>query len=157
MEDNKIYYDEWGGGPPFGVSPALHVINSPDSAGLNCNFKKNSFTIMGNSMDGFPNMPSYRPGVLVGSGCDTALSTGVEDIPISETIHLYPNPAHTYITLEAAGQHIDYASIYTLTGQLVSETDHPHIIDIQALPTGMYIVEVRIGDSLSRVKLVKDE
>jgi hypothetical protein len=53
----------------------LSVINSPDSAGLTCDFQPYSFYLGGKrTYWGLPNNPDYDLGPLVGSPCDTLVS-----------------------------------------------------------------------------------
>jgi Secretion system C-terminal sorting domain len=77
MYDNRVYYADFSGGPKIVGDSRYHVINYPDSPGIKCGFVHDQFHLHNNGMFDFPNMPSYRPGVLVGSGCDTAF-TGVQ-------------------------------------------------------------------------------
>ncbi len=64
--DSSMYYTE---------NMNLSVINSPDSAGLACDFQPWSFYLGGKrTYWGLPNNPDYDLGPLAGSPCDTLVS-----------------------------------------------------------------------------------
>jgi hypothetical protein len=66
--DSTMYYTE---------NMNLGVINSPDSAGLACNFQPWSFYLGGKrTYWGLPNNPDYDLPALAGSPCDTLVSIG---------------------------------------------------------------------------------
>ncbi len=69
--DSTMYYTE---------NMNLSVINSPDSAGLACDFQPWSFYLGGKrTYWGLPNNPDYDLGPLAGSPCDTLV--GIEPTP----------------------------------------------------------------------------
>jgi hypothetical protein len=86
--DNKIYLsmcyvDTFGTYFPYlttmynSYNMNLSVINSPDSAGLACNFQPWSFNLGGKrTYWGLPNNPDYDLLALAGSPCDTLVGMG---------------------------------------------------------------------------------
>ncbi len=66
--DGKIYIN------PIGQDTFFHVINTPDSPGLACNFKENGLRTPTYHWDAMPIYPNYRLGALTGSPCDTLRS-----------------------------------------------------------------------------------
>jgi N-acetylneuraminic acid mutarotase/PKD repeat protein len=81
---------------------------------------------------------------------------GVNNIS-ANTIAIYPNPANSEITINAAGQKIDNATIYDINGQTVIDTKSPskNNIDVSQLAAGIYFIEVKVNGMSSRVKFVK--
>ncbi len=66
----------------------LSVINSPDSAGILCNFQPWSFYLGGNrTYWGLPNNPDYDLGALAGSPCDSL--TSISEIPVISEAELF--------------------------------------------------------------------
>lgn len=80
----------------------------------------------------------------------------IEENNISVELKLYPNPAeHTVNILLEGGYEVEDVNIYTLTGQLVlEERSQNNIIDISALTPGLYIIEVLVGCTRIRQKLL---
>ncbi|MBL0339717.1 MAG: hypothetical protein IPP71_01665 [Bacteroidetes bacterium] len=104
--DNKIYLScAWSDStgifnypyPPtayYTENMNLSVINSPDSAGLACDFQPWSFYLGGKrTYWGLPNNPDYDLGPLVGSLCDTLVSiNGPASISSISNLHVYYAP-----------------------------------------------------------------
>jgi len=76
--------------------------------------------------------------------------------------NIYPNPAKEQVTIafntENAGSYI--LNLIDMTGRVVKTTvdnaglgDNTQIIDINGIPKGIYIVQMRMGDVLNNVKL----
>ena len=74
--DSKIYLAGYSYGHPYSdtccydtLTMYLSVINSPDSAGLACNFTPFSFYLGGNrTYSCLPDIPNYQIGPAIGSG-----------------------------------------------------------------------------------------
>ena len=59
------------------------------------------------------------------------------------TLNLYPNPAVDVINIEVKGS-LDYqATLYNLVGQLVHTAQNTNLIRVDALTTGIYLLEIR--------------
>ena len=84
--DGKIYINCGNGSKYF------HVINSPDSAGLACNFVQRGLPLPRWDAFTMPNYPNYFLGADANSLCDT-LSTGIASIqPSVVAFSVFPNP-----------------------------------------------------------------
>lgn len=116
--DGKIYM------APGGTARYLHVINTPEGAGLACNFLERQVTLPDWRWGGLPNFPHYRLGALPGSPCDS-LGLGVEEVGgrSTATLKAWPNPASGQVTLSFAKVLAERASllVYTTDGRLVAE------------------------------------
>lgn len=99
----------------------------------------------------------YRVRVVDANGCvDTSAVynhtlVGIEDVPLAESIKVYPNPARSVLNISApVSVHI---AIYSLDGRLLLQKNDAEHIDIGHLSKGMY--QVRISDKAG--KLLKVE
>lgn len=70
----------------------------------------------------------------------TLVTSGIEETKNSKIL-IYPNPADEKILLSSDEQ-IKSVKIYSIEGQLISEILTPESIDVSALSTGMYILEI---------------
>ena len=82
---------------------------------------------------------------------------GVNDIQTATKVALYPNPTDARLTIDAAGQKVDNAIIYTVGGQQVMNVSSPaqNMIDVSALSDGIYFMDVKVKDASTRMKFVK--
>jgi hypothetical protein len=77
-------------------------------------------------------------------------------ISISD-VSVYPNPAKNFVNI-SAGEKIDSATIYDLTGRIVKRSyPNKEIFDfnISDLSNGIYLVKLNAGDKESTTKLIK--
>jgi hypothetical protein len=81
--------------------------------------------------------------VYVGMLATTAL--------LEDNFFFYPNPAHDHIMLPAG---IENLSIFDAKGALVREVKDPALTYALQLSSGMYILEMRKGDAVSKNKLI---
>jgi hypothetical protein len=135
----------------------LHVINRPDEAGVNCDFAKLSQVTNGiyNSSNPLPNLPYYALKAKVGSGCDTAFTTGVSELGRSIGFELYPNPASAMVRVkvEQAGEVV----VYDILGKEVLRTDvdeGEQTIAIGHLSGGIYQAVLLSGSQRAVKRLV---
>jgi len=142
--DNKIY----------GVVPNLsymHVIDNPDLGGSSCNVQQHGINT--NFLNGFfmPNHPHYRTPALTGSPCDTLTSSIAIEQAEQQGIRLYPNPASTSISIEAA-QGIERVVVYNALGQQVlSVPGREQLLlelETRSLENGSYFVSVWLADKV---------
>jgi|GEM_PF-296480 len=133
--DNKIYLScAWSDStgifnypyPPtayYTENMNLSVINSPDSAGLACDFQPWSFYLGGKrTYWGLPNNPDYDLGPLVGSPCDTLV--GINEPTRTNTnasIHIYyaPDWQTAFINADNLKGTTYRLSVYDLMGKEV--------------------------------------
>ena len=81
---------------------------------------------------------------------DSALS--VHELTNS-TIRIYPNPATDFINIDVPENLKYHTNIYDLNGRLISRSKNKTVIEIQALPLGIYLIE--ISDLNSDYKVVE--
>ncbi len=165
--DNKIYLsmcyvDTFGTYFPYlptmynSYNMNLSVINSPDSAGLACDFQPWSFYLGGKrTYWGLPNNPDYDLPVLAGSPCDTLV--GIGDVPVQEQ---QPN-LYVYYSLQWQTAFINANQLkgtsvklqmFDLMGKLVFEEttkfNPPYYtknLNLTSLAKGMYVVTLEAG------------
>jgi hypothetical protein len=111
----------------------------------------------------FPLEPNFQPNptenefILMQVPKDNLL-VGVDETNLDKIVKvnmLYPNPAREKITISLAGQLIDHICIYNLAGKkMLQIRPDSYTVNISTLPPGLYIVEVSIGDTCQRQKLL---
>jgi len=91
IQSNGWYYYPYDSSMYYPENMNLSVINSPDSAGLACDFQPWSFYLGGKrTYWGLPNNPDYDLGPLVGSTCDTIVSVNEPtNIITNASMHVY--------------------------------------------------------------------
>ena len=152
--DNKIYINTGNGSKYF------HVINSPDSAGLACNFVQRGLPLPRWNAFTIPNYPNYFLGADAGTICDTL--TGITDVknPVSAFL-LFPNPANRDVYLTLSKDKIQSVSVYNSLGQLVFiehdiiKNDYLHF-DVSKLESGFYYIDVLTSKERVTRKFVRE-
>ena len=75
---------------------------------------------------------------------DSALS--IHELTNSN-IRIYPNPATDFINIDVPANLKYHTNIYDLNGRLISRSKNKAVIEIQALPLGVYLIEITDLDS----------
>ncbi|MBX7242019.1 MAG: T9SS type A sorting domain-containing protein [Bacteroidia bacterium] len=144
--DNKIYVG------PAGGSTYIHVVHSPDSQGVACNFEPRGLPLGVCNITGPPSFPNFRLGALSGSACDTLVSVLP---PFGSAqgagIKVYPNPAGAVVNVETGtyGSKACLAatvSIMDLQGREVLRqmlTEGKTAISVGNLGEGVYIYRIK--------------
>jgi len=87
--------------------------------------------------------------------------TSIDSPEDSGMINIFPNPANNWVRIDGhAAAQVHRVEVYNLSGQLV----HSHtlqqtgngIIDVSALPAGMYVVHAHQSDRVMTAKFVKE-
>ncbi|HMT29871.1 MAG TPA: T9SS type A sorting domain-containing protein [Bacteroidia bacterium] len=91
IQSNGWYYYPYDSSMYYPENMNLSVINSPDSAGLACDFQPWSFYLGGKrTYWGLPNNPDYDMPALAGSPCDTLVGINEEIIQAQQsTLNVY--------------------------------------------------------------------
>jgi hypothetical protein len=151
--NGKIYGSTWAGGFYF-----LHVINHPDSLGVSCGFAYGDQPTLSTNSVNLPNMPNYRLGPLVGSGCGTLtdLKSAPQDTRI---LRIQPNPADKYVYVEMGAPGNYEFELLNEVGQLITakQTRQVDIFDTEYLAAGVYfikIIDVRSSQLITSRKIV---
>ena len=98
--------------------------------------------------------------------CDFELTVesilGVDNNPFSVGITMFPNPAVNNVTISNATDFaLDSVMIYDVNGRLVSSTNMDQMgrgersIDISALASGVYMVQIQGDDQTTMKRLIK--
>jgi len=161
-KDNKIYV----GTVTYGVAGLdsgntyLGVIRQPDLAGSSCDFERYGIYCNGyRSSAILPNYVNYDLGPLIGSPCDTLITTGLFELNPTPQITLAPNPAQTQATLTWAsvkeGNFFlrDVLGRAVLSEQLNSPSGTTRL-DLSTLPKGIYLWQVQSAGYSKNGKLV---
>ena len=148
--DGKIYV-------AGGACRYLHVINSPDSFGLACNFvqKQIDLGVGKYSTGGLPNEPNFALGAI---NC----SIGIENVNTeNDGFNIYPNPTHSSFTINFSNDWNNAAiKVFNLTGQIIFEKQNQNgkqfPIDLSNQSAGIYFIEVQTATNIYRSKVVKE-
>lgn len=137
--DCKIYV--MGGGD----TRYYHVIHSPDSAGLACNFEQRGLVLPTPSGASIPYFPNYRLGPLGSPGqpCTPTVSVSAGPAGRGSGVQVWPNPASTvlHVQCEAAAARSLPFVLYNSVGQVVMQvtlTGRDTNLSVEGLPEGMY-------------------
>jgi hypothetical protein len=157
--DGKIYICN------YGYNSSLHVINSPDSQGLKCNFVQNQLQLDSGTYwgAGFPNLPNYQLSPLVGSTCDTLITYSPPIDQASFTYGVYPNPCNGKFQLSITGINNEVpVAIYNTMGELIYQTTlHEQngfihgFFNLQNEPAGIYLLKAETNRGEITAKIVK--
>jgi hypothetical protein len=82
---------------------------------------------------------------------------GISPVGSVSNISLYPDPAANELMISAGSAVIQEVSMLSADGKLVSTYYHPvnNKLDVSLLASGIYIAEIKIHDTISRIKWVK--
>lgn len=144
--DGKIYMGTSNG------TDVLHVVHSPDSMGLACQFEQHAVKLPVQHGFSMPNFPHYRLYDLRGSVCD---SLGI-DAPIGtdttwaipkDQIKIWPNPADQEVTITIPPKAVGPFRVFNVLGQLMYEIPSVRgslslTLDVANYPAGVYLVTV---------------
>jgi hypothetical protein len=87
-------------------------------------------------------------------------ATGIEELGTANGIKLYPNPAVNMLNLQTEAD-IEHMAISDVLGNIVIQQDAmatgKHSVDVSALPAGMYMVNIAMGDRVIARKFIKSE
>lgn len=150
--DNKIYISTDNG------CDVMHRIEFPDSAGIGCNVLQHSFYMPTVNVSTVPNIPDYKLGALVGSGCDTIL--GIKNLSdrIQNEITVSPNPAHDNFTVHFSSQlQKSQLEIFNVLGEKIYSANinsFPLTLNCESFPAGIYLVKVQSTKGSANQKLV---
>ena len=153
--DNKIYMNA-----PNGVT-YFHVIATPDSQGLACNFQQRGLQLPSKNSASLPNFPNYALGAWAGSSCDTLTSLN-QPIQEIQNVYMYPNPVENRLHIGMSHLQGEIAiSITNQVGQVVYTqkslaSSQEKTISMVGFPQGVYFVQVLAGNQFFTQKIIKE-
>lgn len=126
--DGKIYISHVG-------SHFLSVIESPDSLGAACNYRRNRISLAGRpAWWEFPNFPSsyfYKPPVTV----------NLNKKSINSKVAIYPNPVSNTLIVDGFNKFNQF-SIHNVMGIITLNGDAQDRIDVSHLENGIYFLRL---------------
>jgi hypothetical protein len=130
--DNKIYIST------LPLTHYLHVINAPDSSGVDCHLEQHSLQLPCLNV-AIPNYPNYS---LINSLCDTTNSiNNREDFPFT----IYPNPASEFLqfTINSRTTKECRLDLYDFSGRFVESSilENQRIL-LHGLMNGLYFYQI---------------
>jgi hypothetical protein len=88
----------------------------------------------------------------------TSTSLGLEDVNTVSNFTFFPNPVNNVLTIKAQAS-IDSVIVYNMLGQAVvrsTPNTNDSTVDMSALQTGAYFVQVSINNTLKTVRVIKN-
>jgi hypothetical protein len=156
--DGKIYCT------PGNTTLAMHVIDTPDSSGLDCNVIQHAIALPTFNVT-VPNHPNYNLGPLIGSGCDTLSSINELYTNAPLQLNVFPNPVITNeieITYSLEQNKVGYLEIINATGQILFRRTLPQWssyqkLNLPKLSNGIYLMRLKSGNKTAGLKFVNQE
>lgn len=156
--DGKIYFNSCNG------TNILHVINYPDSAGLNCDVCQHCVSLPTYISFTIPNFPNYFLGADSGSVCDT-LQLGIPKAELktqSESVSVFPNPAQDYLQVNyTPNNYVKTLQIIDVNGKVIldrklAQYSQLASIDASKFLAGIYLCKTIYRDKSVTCKFVKE-
>jgi len=89
---------------------------------------------------------------------DSTGTVGVRPLPSNEDIHLYPNPASSFVSIDNNGLPLNNIKIYDINGKLIKQIEtniSNGKIDLSNLKNGEYILSFETNDKFIIKKVLK--
>ncbi len=126
----------------------LHVIDQPDSLGTACNVLQHHIQMPTYHDKYMPNHPVTRLGKMVGSPCDSIVSSSVEVVPDLFKFELHPNPAAAFVEINCElpiGKSAMW-QLFSTTGQLAKQVEltsrNKNLVSLEGLQNGLYVYKL---------------
>ena len=139
----------------------LSEIMNPNEAGPACEVIQNRYSVNNNQTFAMnSNYANFKLGALEGSGCDT-LGLITRHVSAVAKLKVYPNPSSDYFTIETDGLLPAKLMVRDIHGKLVLEQTLTLVQSTirekwQALPAGIYSLEVKHKQQRGLFKVVKE-
>jgi hypothetical protein len=153
--DGKIYIGT--GNSTF----ALHVIHSPDSAGLTCGIEQHGITLPRYFDNSLPNHPNYHLGPVDGTVCDSlGINVGLLEQQQLIALHAFPNPSTGAFTLSYPAQPIvGELEGRDLSGRIVLRERIPqwstvHRVSLDHSAAGLYMCRIKWQERQATVRVL---
>ncbi|MEO0312472.1 MAG: hypothetical protein RIQ89_2129, partial [Bacteroidota bacterium] len=137
--DNRIYVSTAQG------TNVLHVINSPDSAGMACNVVQQGLVLPSYNAFSMPNHTNYELGPIDGSLCD---SLGLNNVAVinqsneANSVTVFPNPSASCFNFLIQNETVSSVAVYNLFGEVTVTSTKPNI-NLSGEPSGVYLYRVK--------------
>ena len=105
----------------------------------------------------YSDFSDYSEGVYEFGATSTDASLGIEDNSIS-LFNYFPNPVNDMLTIRAQ-KDVDDITVYNMLGQVVkrqSPNTRDCTVDLSAMQTGAYFVQVSIDNTVETVRILKN-
>ncbi|HRI34474.1 MAG TPA: T9SS type A sorting domain-containing protein [Saprospiraceae bacterium] len=151
--DNKIYIST------YNSTAFLHIIDDPDSLGLNCKVIQSGVSLLSYNNASIPNYPNYDLGPLQGSPCDTLFSSTAQHQTNAISFRISPNPSSDWINIVYETDYEIVATISDAFGrELKSFSLYPwfrnRIVHVDDLPDGVYLLTLNSQSWKQTMKLI---
>ncbi len=94
--------------------------------------------------------------VVTNTTVNTVNVTGINDINgVEPSLALYPNPASSVLHIGTNAMHPQWLTFYDASGRKVSEQAYTNTIDVSALASGVYLLELKSSEGIVRRRFVR--
>jgi hypothetical protein len=94
--------------------------------------------------------------VVTNTTVNTVTVTGINDINgVEPSLVLYPNPASNVLNIGTNAMHPQWLTFYDASGRKVSEQAYTNTIDVSALASGVYLLELKSVEGTVRRRFVR--
>ena len=149
--DGKIYMASTSG------VNSLHVINSPDSLGVACDFQQHSFPLPTYNASVISTQPFFSLGAVIGSPCDSLIN-GITNAETNELI-IYPNPASNEIKVKLSNNEKCTIHIFDMNGKLLRNENsfgkEELIISLVGMSSGVYFLRIDFENRMIYRRFIK--
>jgi hypothetical protein len=137
----------------------FNMIKYPNEDYPNCNYITQVYSTINSPAFASPaNFANFRLGKLVGSPCDTIVSSINDELKV-KSVKLFPNPTQDLLTIELSGeldQHVHFA-IYSMQGQLIENgffKGSKYTIDLHSkqINAGLYSIRLIVENKMNYTK-----
>ncbi|MEO8088239.1 MAG: T9SS type A sorting domain-containing protein [Bacteroidota bacterium] len=153
--DGKIYVNTSNGTKFF------HVIEDPDSLGVNCHVSQHGLELAGYNVFSLPSVLNYNLGPLTGSNCDS-LTLFTNEITFDATAIIYPNPSNgkiIFLKCDSPFAHKGKLEIFNVYGinvcdLLIGQTNPVQEIFLPDLTNGIYNARILFNNDIENIKFI---
>ncbi|MBT8269507.1 MAG: T9SS type A sorting domain-containing protein, partial [Bacteroidia bacterium] len=84
------------------------------------------------------------------------VSLGIETVVAQAELKIFPNPVSMVLNiLKPDDMTINSVRLYSISGQLIKETEFSEHVSMDALPSGMYILQMETDEGLINKSVIK--
>ncbi|HQW22263.1 MAG TPA: T9SS type A sorting domain-containing protein [Bacteroidia bacterium] len=150
--DGKIYMNS------AGSVNTMHVINSPDSSGIACDFMQHSVSLPTYNASTISTQPFFLLGAAAGSQCDSLLNE-ISNAEEKQFV-LYPNPALEFIKIHFNHFESYQATIFDLNGKILKKENlsgnEEQILNLNEFASGIYFLKIETEKNHFYKRFIKE-
>lgn len=129
-----------------------HVINNPNEKGSNCNFQLRGLEIPAYMFGNFPKLPNFKLGALIGSTCDTIITSVKNESALHDNhVLVYPSETSSYISVKSINGKINSKiriKLIDISGRILFSNEYENLNNEIHIPLfeyveGLYLIDIK--------------